>query len=203
MIAGRLQLIQNANFLFVGVGGQGIILASDVAAEVGVKLGLDVKKSEIHGMSQRGGSVESHVRWADKVYSPLSARGEVDFLIAMEILESARWADYVAPGGVVIINSHRIAPLAVSTGQAEYPAVEDVRRVYLQRTSEVRFVGAHDIAKALGNTAVAGIVLLGHLSSSLDVDPSVWMDTIERRVPSRFVEINRQAFLAGRSIVAA
>jgi len=203
MIAGRLQLIQNANFLFVGVGGQGIILASDVAAEVGVKLGLDVKKSEIHGMSQRGGSVESHVRWADKVYSPLSAKGEVDFLIAMEILESARWADYVAPGGVVIINSHRIAPLAVSTGQAEYPAVEDVRRVYLQRTSEVRFVGAHEIAKGLGNTAVAGIVLLGHLSSSLDVDPSVWMDTIERRVPSRFVEINRQAFLAGRSIVAA
>lgn len=192
--------MDRVNFLFVGVGGQGIILASDVVADVGLGLGYDVKKSEIHGMSQRGGSVESHVRWADKVYSPISAVGEVDFLIAMEILEAGRWAPFVAPGGMVIVNNQQIAPLAVSSGLAPYPETEKVMSIFHQRTSNVHLVDGLAAARKLGNPAAAGVVLLGYLSSALQHDESVWLNIIRQRVPARFVKLNEDAFAEGRRL---
>ncbi len=193
-------MVDNINFIFVGVGGQGIILASDVVADVGLKLGLDVKKSEIHGMSQRGGSVESHVRWADKVYSPIAGKGEINYLIAMEILESGRWASHVAPDGVVIINNQQIAPLAVSTGLAKYPETEAIQGIFAQRTKNVHLIEGLATAKKLGNPAAAGVVLLGYLSSMLQYDVSAWLEVIEERVPQRFVKLNKEAFMEGRRL---
>ncbi|MBI4319680.1 MAG: indolepyruvate oxidoreductase subunit beta [Chloroflexi bacterium] len=195
--------MKTANFLIVGVGGQGTILASDVVAEVGLRLGCDVKKSEIHGMSQRGGSVESHVRWADKVYSPLCARGEVNYLVALESLEAARWADYVAPNGLAVINTQRVAPLVVSSGQARYPTDREIRGIYLQRTERIHFVDGLGIARRLGNQAVASVVLLGYLSAFLDVDRADWEEVVRRRVPARFVQLNIEALEAGRSLAEA
>lgn len=188
------------NFLLVGVGGQGIILASDVVAGVGLKLGYDVKKSEVHGMAQRGGSVESHVRWASKVYSPICAEGEVDFLVSMEIVESARWARFVRPNGVVIINNQRLVPLVVSTGQMDYPETEAILSVFAPRTDRIYLVDGFSRAVELGNSAVSGVILLGLLASMLDVDESAWLEAIEQRVPARFAELNRQAFVVGKGL---
>lgn len=193
-------MVDRINFLFVGVGGQGIILASDVVSDVGLRLGLDVKKSEIHGMSQRGGSVESHVRWGNKVYSPIAGKGEVDYLIAMEILEAGRWAPYVAPDAVVIINNQQIPPLSVSAGLTKYPETSLIERVYAQRTKNVHLVEGLATAKRLGNPAVAGVILLGYLSSLLKYDESAWLDVIEERVPPRFVKLNKEAFMEGRQL---
>lgn len=195
-------MLTEKNFLLVGVGGQGIILASDLVANVGLRLGYDVKKSEVHGMAQRGGSVESHVRWASKVYSPICAESEVDYLVSMEILESARWARFVRPNGVVIINNQRLAPLAVSTGQANYPEIEAVLRVFAPRTTRICLVDGFGKARELGNPAVAGVVLLGYLASLLDVEESVWLEAIEQRVPARFIGLNRQAFQVGKELTA-
>ncbi|MCL5961290.1 MAG: indolepyruvate oxidoreductase subunit beta [Chloroflexi bacterium] len=191
---------KDLNFLLVGVGGQGIILASDILADIGLKLGYDVKKSEVHGMSQRGGSVESHVRWGAKVYSPLSAEGEVDYLLSMEILETGRWASFVRPGSTVIVNTQQIAPLAVSTGQAEYPEKEIILNAFAPRTRNVYFVDGFGLGKSLGNAAVAGVILLGYLASQLDVDESAWLEVVAQRVPARFVDLNRQAFQVGREL---
>ncbi|MBI5956253.1 MAG: indolepyruvate oxidoreductase subunit beta [Chloroflexi bacterium] len=113
--------MDKVDFLMVGVGGQGIILASDVVAQTGLALGYDVKKSEIHGMSQRGGSVESHVRWGQRVCSPLAPMGQVDYLVAFEVRAGARWAGYLRPGGVAVLNMQRILPLAVASGTMSYP----------------------------------------------------------------------------------
>jgi indolepyruvate ferredoxin oxidoreductase beta subunit len=194
--------VNKINFLFVGVGGQGIILASDVVSEVGIKLGYDVKKSEIHGMSQRGGSVESHVRWADKVYSPIPALGEVDYLVALEILEAGRWAPWVAPGATVIVNNQQIAPLAVGSGLAKYPQTEQIKGIFAQRTENVHLVDGLATARRLGNAAAAGVVLLGYLAAALGGDESDWLEVIRQRVPARFVKLNEDAFAEGRRLRA-
>ncbi|MCL5266425.1 MAG: indolepyruvate oxidoreductase subunit beta [Chloroflexi bacterium] len=193
-------MVDSINFLFVGVGGQGIILVSDVVADVGLKLGLDAKKSEIHGMSQRGGSVESHVRWGDKVYSPIPAKGEVNYLVAMEILEAGRWAPYLAPDGEAIINNQQIASLSVSSGLARYPETERIVNIFAQRTKNVHLVEGLATARRMGNPAVAGVVLLGYLSSMLQYDEAAWLEVIEKRVPARFVKLNKEAFVEGRHL---
>ena len=118
--------LQKRDFLLAGVGGQGTILASDILVEVGLAAGYDVKKSEVHGMAQRGGSVESQVRWGDKVYSPTIERGTADFLLGFEMLEVARWVDFMKPGADVIVNRYRIAPPSVNSGQATYPEEADI-----------------------------------------------------------------------------
>jgi len=186
------------DFLLVGVGGQGTILASDVVAEVGLLAGYDAKKSEIHGMSQRGGCVDSHVRWGTRVYSPLAAKGDVDFLVAFELLEAARWAPYLAPGAVAIVNRHRIPPLAVSRAEARYPTEEEVLAQFTARDCRALPIEGTALATALGNPAAAGIVLLGLLSTLLPVSPEDWLAVISRRVPARFLDLNRRAFHAGR-----
>lgn len=191
------------DFLLVGVGGQGTILASDIVAEVGLVAGYDAKKSEIHGMAQRGGSVDSHVRWGKRVYSPLAAKGDVDFLIAFELLEAARWAPYLAAGGVALVNRHRIPPLSVTRAEARYPTEEEVLGQFAAGDCRALLVAGTALATALGNPAAAGIVLLGVLSTLLPVAAEDWLAVIARRVPARFLDLNQRAFHAGRDNVPA
>jgi indolepyruvate ferredoxin oxidoreductase beta subunit len=186
------------NFLFVGVGGQGILTASDIAAEVGLEAGYDAKKSEVHGFSQRGGVVESHVRWGEKVAAPLVEKGTVDYLIATELLEAARWIDWLRPGGTVLINNQRISPMSVTVGDAVYPSDEDILVAVRARTDDVTVTEGLVTAQRLGNPRLANTVLLGALSTRLDVPPETWLAVIERRVPPRYVELNREAFWEGR-----
>ena len=194
--------MNNVDFLLCGVGGQGTILASDVLTQVGVQAGYDAKKAEVHGMAQRGGSVTSHVRWAEKVYSPLIAKGEVDVLVAFEKLEALRHIEFLRPGGTVVVNDHEIIPITVTSGGAEYPDDEHIRSVLAQVTGDVRWVDGMTIAEELGNVRVANVVLLGALSSLLDVPESIWLEVIEKRVPARYVELNRSAFRRGREAVS-
>jgi indolepyruvate ferredoxin oxidoreductase beta subunit len=189
---------QSINFLFVGVGGQGILTASDIAAEVGLEAGYDAKKSEVHGFSQRGGVVESHVRWGGDVASPLAEKGTVDYLIATEMLEVARWIEWLRSGGTVFINRQHIAPMSVTVGTAVYPSDEDILVVVRARSDDVTIIEGLAIAERLGNPRLANTVLLGTLSTRLGVAPETWLAVIDRRVPPRYVEQNREAFWAGR-----
>ncbi len=192
--------MNDINFLFVGVGGQGILTASDIAAEVGLQAGYDAKKSEVHGFSQRGGVVESHVRWGKTVAAPLAEKGTVDYLIATEVLEAARWIAWLRPGGTVFINRQRIAPMSVTVGDAVYPPEEEILAAVRARTGDVNLVAGLATAEQLGNPRLANTVLLGALSTRLDVEPEIWLAVISRRVPPKYVELNRQAFQEGRSL---
>jgi len=189
------------NFLFVGVGGQGILTASDIAASVGLAAGYEAKKSEIHGFSQRGGVVESHVRWGERVGAPTAERGTVDYLIALEMLESARWISWLRPGGAVLINRQRISPMTVTVGDAIYPTDEEILETVRVRTEDVTLVDALAIAEDLGNTRMTNTIVLGTLSTRLGVEPESWLSVIERRVPPKYVALNRQAFWEGRRSV--
>jgi indolepyruvate ferredoxin oxidoreductase beta subunit len=194
---------QSYSFLLAGVGGQGTILASNVLAEVALVAGFDVKKSEVHGMAQRGGSVNTHVRWdADHVYSPLIGLGEADILLVFERAEALRYAEFLKPGGVAIINHHTIEPITVTSGGAHYPTEADLEATYCKITNECHLVPGTKIAKELGNARAANVVLLGALSTFLDVPSETWLETIEARVPPKYVDLNRQAFLEGRQTVA-
>jgi len=192
---------QDINFLFVGVGGQGILTASDITAEVGLEAGYDAKKSEVHGFSQRGGVVESHVRWGEAVAAPLSEKGTVDYLVATELLEAARWINWLHLGGAILINNQRILPMSVTVGDAVYPPDGDVLTVVHARTEDVTVIEGLATAERLGNPRLANTVLLGALSTRLDVPPETWLSVVERRVPSRYVDLNREAFWEGRNAV--
>jgi indolepyruvate ferredoxin oxidoreductase beta subunit len=190
------------NFLLAGVGGQGTILASDVLAEVGLAAGFDVKKSEVHGMAQRGGSVNTHVRWdEERVYSPLVSLGEADILLAFERAEALRYAGYLKPGGAAIVNEHTIEPITVTSGGAHYPTEEELRAVYSKLTGQLHLVPGTALAQALGNARAANVVLLGALSTFLDVPQETWLEVIEGRVPPKHVALNRRAFLEGRTTI--
>lgn len=192
------------SFLLAGVGGQGTILASNVLAEVALAAGFDVKKSEVHGMAQRGGSVNTHVRWdVRRVYSPLVGLGEADILLAFEEAEALRYVEYLRPGGVAIVNQHTIEPITVTSGGAHYPTEDALRAVYASVTDRLHIVAGTAIAQNLGNTRAANVVLLGALSTFLDVPQETWLQIIEARVPPKYVELNRQAFMQGRESVTA
>ena len=189
--------VRRYNFFLTGVGGQGTLLAADVVALVGMALGADVKKSEVHGMAQRGGSVVSHVRWGDRVLSPLIAPGEVDFMVAFERLEALRYAKLLRPSGVLLVNDYRIAPVSVTSGSSTYPTEQDEAAVY-GAVIQKHEIPALALAQELGQPRVNNIVMLGALSTFLDTPEDVWLQVISQRVPQRFVEINRQAFAVGR-----
>jgi indolepyruvate ferredoxin oxidoreductase beta subunit len=190
------------NFLLAGVGGQGTILASDVLAEVALAAGFDVKKSEVHGMAQRGGSVNTHVRWdREQVYSPLIGLGEADILLVFEEAEALRYAEFLKPDGVAVVNRHRIKPITVTSGGARYPTEEEVKGVYQGLTDRFFIVPGTAIAQELGNARTANVVLLGALSTFLEVPQETWLEVIARRVPPKFIELNRKAFLQGREVV--
>jgi indolepyruvate ferredoxin oxidoreductase beta subunit len=190
------------NFLFVGVGGQGILTASDIAASVGLAAGGEAKKSEVHGFSQRGGMVESHVRWGSSVGAPTAEEGTVDFLVAMEILESARWIHWLRPGGAVLINRQRIMPMTVTVGDSVYPADGEILEAVRRRTADVTLVDALAIADELGDARMTNTVLLGALSTRLEVAPEIWLSVIEGRVPPKYAAPNREAFWEGRRTVS-
>lgn len=194
---------EGINFVLVGVGGQGTLLASDILAELGLRLGFDVKKAEVHGMSQRGGSVTSHLRWAPRVFSPIIPQGEADILLAFEKLEAVRFIGQLKPNGMALVNDYAIEPLSVQTSGIPYPGDEELRQRLMQATSQVYWVKGMDIAEALGTTRAANVVLLGALSALLDIDPGQWDAVLEMRVPAKHLELNRKAFHAGREAVAA
>lgn len=192
--------MKTLSFLLAGVGGQGTILASDVLAAVGLHAGHDVKKSEVHGMAQRGGSVTTYVRWADTVYSPLIGPGEADYMLAFEKLEALRYVEMTRPGGVVLVNDYVISPLSVTSGTDTYPADQQIMAILAAASDQVHFVPAMTLAESLGNPRVNNVVLLGALSHFLrEVPVEAWLQALRERVPSRLVELNERAFLLGRS----
>ena len=196
-------MIEKINLLFVGVGGQGVLTASDIAAQVGLDLGLDAKKSEVHGFSQRGGVVESHVRWATRVGSPTSEKGTVDVLLAFELMEAVRWLDWLKPGGTVIVNRQQIVPMSVSVGNATYPDTETLLAALEQRADTVIVVDALPLAEQAGNPRTANTVMLAALSTLLDTDPAIWETAILRRVPAKYADVNKVAFRLGQAAAQA
>ena len=184
------------HILFTGVGGQGILVASQIAAETALAAGYDVKKAEVHGMAQRGGSVVSHVRFGPEVFSPLISRSEADYLVAFEPLEALRYLDYARPGGVIILNQQRILPQTVRVGDALYP--DNIEEICRQVAGQVVSVQAGDIAESLGNRRAANVLLLGILSRFLDFPMDHWLQAIRRRVPAKSFSLNQQAFARGR-----
>jgi indolepyruvate ferredoxin oxidoreductase beta subunit len=187
------------DFILAGVGGQGTILASNVLSEVALAAGFDVKKSEVHGMAQRGGSVNTHVRWnSERVYSPLIGLGEADMLMVFEEAEALRYAEFLKPGGAVVVNQHTIKPITVTSGGARYPTEADLQAVFAKLTDRLYLVPGTAIARDLGNARAANVVLLGAVSTFLDVPAETWLEVIETRVPPKYVEVNRQAFMRGR-----
>ena len=185
------------NVLIVGVGGQGVLLASEILTEVAKVMGLDAKKSEVHGMSQRGGVVTSHIRFGEKVYSPLIPSGEADVILAFELAEGLRWVHQLAEGGTFIINDHKLVPPITATGKFFYP--EDAMDRIKARVPGAKLVEATDIAKELGNPRLVNTILLGVMSQSIDLAEEKWLDVIERMAPKGTGELNKKAFLAGRS----
>ncbi len=189
-------------FVMVGVGGQGTLLASNILAEVGLSAGFDVKKSEVHGMSQRGGSVISHVLWnRDGVCSPLVGRGEGDLLLAFERLEALRFADFVRPGGTAVVNDMEIVPITVSAGTARYPEQAHVEAAFAAVGARLLMVPGERLATEAGNVKAANVVLLGAISKLLPLPEELWWSCLERRVPQKFLAVNRAAFAAGRHAV--
>lgn len=188
---------RRGNIHFCGVGGQGILLASELTAYALLATGLDVKKSEVHGMAQRGGSVEAHLRFGRaKVYSPLIELGTVDIQIAFEFMEAARYLPYLNRKSKVIVNTQRIAPPAVATGKAPYPenCLEDIRKQGIS----IFPVDAVEIAKKVGNIRTANLALIGVLSSFLPVNKEIFMEVLKKNLPSKIVDVNLQAFEEGR-----
>lgn len=193
----KTEIREAVNFLLVGVGGQGTILASNVLAEVGLKLGFDTKQAEVHGMSQRGGSVTSHLRWASQVFSPIIPKGEADILIAFEKMEAGRYIEFLKPGGLVLVNDYRITPVTVSTGQTVYPDDVAIKAIIAGVTQKSFWIKGLEIAETIGNAKTANIVILGALCALLESEPALWLEVLGSRVPPKFIEINRNAFNEG------
>ncbi|MBN1884260.1 MAG: indolepyruvate oxidoreductase subunit beta [Candidatus Krumholzibacteriota bacterium] len=189
---------KTTNVLIVGVGGQGVLLASEILCEVAKVTGLDAKKSEVHGMSQRGGIVTSHVRFGRKIHSPLIPTGTADVILAFEIAEALRWIHELADGGALIANSQRIVPTIVSTGTFSYP--DHIEEALKKRVPKATVVDAFALAEKLGNSRMVNTILLGVLSRSIDIEESTWLDVIERMAPKGTGEINKKAFLEGRAV---
>jgi indolepyruvate ferredoxin oxidoreductase, beta subunit len=189
------------NFLITGVGGQGTVVASDILAAVGLAAGYDVKKSDVLGLAVRGGSVISHVRWADHVHSPIVPEGRVDVLIAFELLEGLRWLNQVRPEGTILINRQRIFPVVVSAGLADYPSSADTDAALLRAAEWIYVVPGLDLAQEVGHTRTLNVVLLGAFSGLLEINTEIWQDVIRKRVPAKVVEMNLEAFRRGREAV--
>jgi len=184
------------NILFCGVGGQGILLASEITAYSLLAAGFDAKKSEVHGMAQRGGSVTAQLRYGSKVYSPLIEPGKADILVAFEMMEAARYLPYLHRGSQVIVNTQKILPPAVATGQAVYP--ENVLDLLVEQEISVVKVDALELARTVGEVRTVNVVMVGAMSAFLPIDPSVCTEVIEQRVPTRFRQVNLDAFAAGQ-----
>ncbi len=186
------------DLLLTGVGGQGNILASDIIGDVALAAGYDVKKTDTLGMAQRGGSVVSHLRIAEKVFSPLIKEGEVDILLGFEKLETVRWASYLAPGAVAIINNFAIPPLSVNQGIERYPSDDEVKSIIKQRTDKIFLVNGTQKATELGNARTLNIFMLGCLANFLPFETKDWQTAIAQHLPERLLKLNMSAFELGR-----
>ena len=189
--------METKNIMIVGVGGQGSLLASKLLGRLLLDKGYDVKVSEVHGMSQRGGSVVTYVRFGDKVYSPIIDKGEADFIVSFELLEAARWTEYLKKGGKVVTNTQQVNPMPVITGAASYP--ENLAEKMAAAGIDVDAFDALSLAEQAGSSKAANIVLMGRLSKYFDIPESEWHAAIEKSVPPKFLEMNQRAFSLGRN----
>lgn len=189
--------METKNIIIVGVGGQGSLLASKILGDLLLREGYDVKVSEVHGMSQRGGSVITYVRFGDHVYSPVVDEGEADYIVSFEVLETARWLAYLKPEGQIVTNTQQIDPMPVITGQAAYPA-ELVDKIRAQGV-KLDAMDCLSLAKEAGSVKAVNIVLLGRLSHYFDIPEEKWQAVLTDNVPPKFLEINRKAFALGKN----
>ncbi len=186
------------NIIICGTGGQGILMASEVLCSAAWRSGFDVKKSEVHGMAQRGGSVSSHVRFGEKVNSVLVEKGAADVVLSLEKMEGLRWAGYLSPEGKLITCDLTIEPMTVNTGSAVYP---DVEKIIKEAAIPNLMIPVMDIAKELGNLRVMNIILLGAASKHLpEISEKNWFEAIEERVPPKALEVNLEAFKRGKEL---
>lgn len=187
------------NVLIAGVGGQGAILASELLALTALADGKDVKQGEFHGVAQRGGAVFSHVRFGDRVHSPMARKGQVDYFLALEKLESLRYGHFVRPGGTIIANDHTVEPVRMAD-ERPYP---DHAYDFLEgKGFEVLVVPATAKAIELGNHRAANVIMLGALAARLDIPRASWLKTLEERIPEQLLELNRKAFAVGEELAA-
>ena len=187
------------NILLVGVGGQGIILASTIISQAALLAGHDVKNNEVHGMAQRGGSVVSQIRFGNKVHSPLIRSGTADFVISLEKLETVRYLHFCNPETKVIVNNLEIVPVTVTSGGAEYP--KNIDRILLESLKHVDFIEAADIAKKVGNIKVANVVLIGAMSHHLPFEDKIFEQAIEASVKKEYLGMNISAFYSGKEAI--
>jgi indolepyruvate ferredoxin oxidoreductase, beta subunit len=185
------------SILLAGVGGQGILRASDILSMALMASGLDVKKSEVHGMAQRGGCVTSHVRYGEKVYSPIAKKGSVDILLSFEKLETLRYLNYMRPGARIIINEEELYPPSVNLGDASYP--KDVVETTKKYFKNVQSLNAATLALRAGNIRTANTVMIGVVSRYMDVTGKIWGEILSDAFPKKLVAVNMAAFELGRS----
>ena len=188
---------QVKSVMIVGVGGQGTLLASKILGNVLLSQGYDVKVSEVHGMSQRGGSVVTYVKFGDKVYSPIVEVGEADAILSFESLEAARWLPYLKQGGKLIVNTQQIAPMPVVTGAMAYP--QGILEKLGEKGVDLLALDALALAEEAGSPKAVNVVLMGVLSALLDIPEQAWQQALEQCVPPKFLELNKKAFALGRS----
>ncbi len=191
--------METRSIMIVGVGGQGTLLASRILGSVFLSEGYDVKVSEVHGMSQRGGSVVTYVKYGEKVYSPVVELGEADVMISFEQLECARWLPYLKKGGKLVTSDQKLDPMPVITGAAVYP--DDILGKIAAKGVEVTAVDALGLAEQAGTSKAANVVLMGVVSKKLPFEESVWQAALEKCVPAKFLELNKKAFALGREAV--
>lgn len=184
------------NIMIVGVGGQGALLASKTLGQVLLDSGFDVKVSEVHGMSQRGGSVVTYVRYGKKVYSPIVDKGQTDFIVSFEMLEAARYTEYLKTDGQIVVNTQNIEPMPVITGAAEYPT--NLQEKIQAANIKIDALDCLTLAEQAGTSKAVNIVLMGRLSKYMDFPLETWLQAIEKLVKPQFLEINKKAFLLGR-----
>ena len=184
------------NIMIVGVGGQGALLASKTLGQVLLDSGFDVKVSEVHGMSQRGGSVVTYVRYGKKDYSPIVDKGQADFIVSFEMLEAARYTEYLKTDGQIVVNTQNIDPMPVITGAAEYPT--NLQEKIQAANIKIDALDCLSLAEQAGTSKAVNIVLMGRLSKYMDFSVETWLQAIEKLVKPQFLEINKKAFLLGR-----
>ena len=187
--------METKSIMIVGVGGQGSLLASKLLGRLLLTRGYDIKVSEVHGMSQRGGSVVTYVRYGDKVYSPVIDKGQADCIVSFELLEAARWTEFLKPGGKIIVNTQQINPMPVIIGATQYP--ENLLEKMSAAGLDVDALDALSLAEQAGSSKAVNIVLMGHLSRYFDFTEEEWLTALEQSVAPKFLELNKTAFNLG------
>ncbi len=188
---------ETKNVMIVGVGGQGSLLASKLLGKLLLDAGYDVKVSEVHGMSQRGGSVVTYVRYGEKVYSPVIDKGEADYIVSFELLEAARWLPYLKKDGQIVTNIQQIDPMPVITGAMEYP--ENLVEKMKATGAKVDALDCLALAEQAGSSKAVNIVLMGRLSHYFNMPEEAWQKAMEAMVPAKFLEMNKKAFELGKN----